>query len=144
MLAILMNIIGLIFIMVSLIYITKISRKEKDIYEQMMIIQDNVKDYSYTIENVINSFDDLIETSLSKVENIQGNKSHDFKEKEDDNPELKKDILEESSKPEDSSKALYEKIMDLKNIGLSNEEIAKKLNKGIREIEIIIKVWGNI
>ncbi len=153
MLGILMSIIGLICIVVSLIYINKISKKEKNIYEEMIMIQDNIKDYSFAIENTINSFDDLIGNSLNKIENIQENKIYNVQDrkkekknltKEETKQQFKKDILGKPSKSEDSTKALYEKIIDLKNIGLSNEEIAKKLNKGIREVEIIMKMWGNI
>lgn len=36
-----------------------------------------------------------------------------------------------------------EKVIELKNIGLTNEEIAKKLEKGIREVDIILKMNEN-
>ena len=36
-----------------------------------------------------------------------------------------------------------EKVIELKNIGLTNEEIAKKLGKGIREVDIILKMNKN-
>ena len=35
---------------------------------------------------------------------------------------------------------LSKKVFELKNIGMDNKEIAQKLNRGIREVEIIIKM----
>lgn len=153
MLGVLLNIIGLSCIIASFIYINKYFKKDKEMYEEMIIIYNNVKDYWTAIENTLDSFDELLETSLNKVDNLQKKNSNGAKFKESEKKCLnnvqnqqkyKKIIFENPNKIENEAKELYYKAIELKNIGLSNEEIAKKLNKGIREVEIIIKMWDNI
>ena len=122
-------------------------------YEEMIIIYNNVKDYWTAIENTLDSFDELLETSLNKVETLQkktlkriepNESGKNYLNDEQSQQKYKKIIFENPNKIENEAKELYYKAIELKNIGLSNEEIAKKLNKGIREVEIIIKMWDNI
>ena len=154
MLGILLSIIGLICIIISLIYINKISKKERDIYEEIVIIHSDVKEYSFIMEGILNNFDNLIETSLSKIEeipkspvnNIENEKPTKKQQlnKEENDQQFRRNLLNDDEGTEDFTNTLYREIIELKNIGLSNEEIAKKVNKGIREVEIITKMWGNI
>lgn len=153
MLGVLLNIIGLICIIISFIYINKYFKKDKEMYEEMIIIHNNVKDYWTAIENTLNSFDELLETSLNKIETLQkktlnGIKPNEVEKNylndEQNEQKYKKIIFENPNKIENETKELYCKVIELKNIGLSNEEIAKKLNKGIREVEIIIRMWDNV
>jgi hypothetical protein len=151
MLGVVLSVIGLICIIISLFYINKISKKEKDIYEEMKIIYTNIKDYSLTIENIINGFDTLIETSLNKMEVFQRNSVHNIKGKEvtkengnETNKLFEKNILDDTKMMENATNVVYKKIMALKDLGLSKEEIAKKLNIGVREVEIILKMGNNI
>lgn len=153
MLGVLLNIIGLVCIIVSFVYINKSSKEEKDMYEEMIIIHNNVKDYWIAIENTLDSFDDLIEISLNKVDTLQKETLNGIELKESgkeplnnvqNQQQLKKNVLENSNEIKNPTKELYYKVIELKNIGLSNEEIAKKLNKGVREVETIIKMWDNI
>ena len=149
MLAVLLNIIGLVFIIVSLGYVNKMLKEEKDIYEEMKLIQNNVKDYSLSIENTLDNFDDLIETSLNKVDTLKIQSLYDIESKKSSEEiqepqQFKKAVLEDINEMDNPAIEFYEEVINLKNIGLSNKEIARKLNKGIREVEIIIKMWENI
>ncbi|NMB08458.1 MAG: hypothetical protein GX981_08750 [Tissierellia bacterium] len=152
MLGIVLNIIGLIFVIISFIFIKTISKNEMNIYEEILIIEDNIKNYSLAIENILNNFDELLELSLGKLDSIDEQKKHkdntkDFEEKpiEKTNPynSKKKIIFKETSEETDSIENSYGKIIELKKIGLTNEEIAKKLNIGIREVEVFLKMWNN-
>lgn len=150
---ILLNITGLICIIISFVYINKFSKKDKDMYEEMIIIHNNVKDYWIAIEKTLDSFDDLLETSLDKVDNLQKKTLRDTETKElkrkplnnmENQQDFTKAIFEDSSIIENPTRGLYNRIIELKDIGLSNEQIAKKLHKGVREVEIITRMWTDI
>ncbi len=150
MLSIILNIIGLICIITSLVFIKKASKKEKDIYEEIILIHNNIKDYSIAIENIFASFDDLMESSLEKIASIEKYNVYDVSnwktEKNMKSAKSERIILEESSMPNISnipSKEPYKKVIELNKIGLPDDEIAKKLNMGIREVEIILKMGNN-
>lgn len=153
MLTIMLNIMGAICITVSIFYIMRINKKEKDIYSEIMVIYKDVKYYYKAIENTLKGFDDLIESSLNKFEGFQhfyyNHNEIDEMEKstpqeEDLNIMYESNVLENVSHSVTPNRELYEKVTELRSIGLSNKEIAKKLNKGVREIDIIIKMWGNL
>lgn len=152
MLSMILNIAGLLCIVVSLITINNISKEEKELYEEILLIYEDVKYCSSAMENIFSSFDDLIETSLNNLETYQ--KKHltimDKEYVERDNyssdnnlDQNEKNILDDSEE-DNSNKEINRKIFQLKKQGLSNEQIAKKLNKGIREVDIIIKMWSSI
>lgn len=152
MLTIILNIMGLFCIIISLICINKTAKREKELYEEIILIHRDVKYYSQAVEHIVNSFDELIDNSLNKIDNLQkqGTKSMDRDgtkreiyntnniEKED-----KTRLLNEYGKENYDNEDINNRIFELKKLGFSNEEIAKKLNKGIREVDIIIKMWSN-
>ena len=153
MLSIILNIVGLLCIVISLIIINNISKEEKELYEEILLIHEDVKYCSSAMENIFSSFDDLIETSLNNLETYQ--KKHltimDKEYVERDNyssdnnlDQNEKNILDDSKEDNISNKEINRRIFQLKEQGLSNEQIAKKLNKGIREVDIIIKMWSSI
>ncbi|HSH36709.1 DUF6115 domain-containing protein [Schnuerera sp.] len=146
MLSIVLNVIGLLCILISLILITKINKKEKDIYNEILVIHEDIKYYSHVIEDTLNNFDDLIETSLHKFTVLQKDRQKNVNKEElmKKTHENKNNLLDKSTNENIHNEELNRKIFQLKNLGLSNEEIAKKLNKGIREVDIIIKMWPNI
>ncbi|NLW22311.1 MAG: hypothetical protein GXY88_03495 [Tissierellia bacterium] len=141
MLSIFLNFFSIICIVIALVWIGRISKKEKDMYKEISIIYEDIKYYSKTVEDTINDFDDLISATLNRMEELQRNYTREYKGiKEKDNV----DNHSSDGNEVNSNKDLYKKIIEFKKMGLSNEEIAKKLNKGIREVEIIIRMWGNI
>ena len=152
MITIILNIIGLICILISLIFIKRNSKKEMDIYEEIILIYDNVRNYSIAIDNILSTFDDLMETSLKKIETmekdilndtIQKTQASEFTKNIQSYSKYSKIILEDPIANDRNKNNSYNKVLDLKKIGLSNEEIAKNLDMGIREVEIILKMWNN-
>ncbi|NLJ99358.1 MAG: hypothetical protein GX320_08875 [Tissierellia bacterium] len=147
MLSVLLNIVGLIFIALSLFFINKISQEEKDIYNEIRLIYNDIKDYSLAIDNTLDSFYELVQTNLKKIDNLNSKNriiEIDDKATNKKNKQINKIFEDNDEGFKDSSESLYREIISLREIGFSNEEIAKRLNKGVREVEIIIKMWGNI
>lgn len=143
---ILLNIIGITIIVLSLFFINRTLEHERELYEEIKLLYADIKDYSSSMENTLNDFYELVEVNLDKIEGLNKDSNTvdvfdeivDTKEESIDNIFVDRD--EESL---DSHEKLYRNIMRLKEIGLSKEEIAKKVNKGVREVEIIIKMWGH-
>ncbi|SHD77044.1 DUF6115 domain-containing protein [Schnuerera ultunensis] len=152
MLTIILNVIGLLCIIISLVCINRTLKREKELYEDIVLIHKDIKYYSQTVEYIVNSFDELIENSLNKMDSLQrqGTNSMDSDESKGGiysiNKTGEKDktsLLDESGEENNDNEDINIKVLELKELGLSNEEIAKKLNKGIREVDIIIKMWSN-
>lgn len=144
MITVILNIIGLACVIISLILIRKDFKSERDMYEEILLIHNNIMDYSTAIDNTLSNFDALMDASLKKMEIIENNNIS--KEPVADTRQFNqhsKIILEETIENNISANKSYKKILDLKEIGLSNEEIAKNLDMGIREVEIILKIWNN-
>jgi len=146
----LLNVVGIVIIIISIIVIYIINKKEKSIYSQISSMHDDVKYYYNSLENMINSFDDLVENSINKIEKIQDTFTDNNKREIKDNKAgfiskdilMQKNIINDSPK-EDVKDRVYKKIYELKKLGLSNKEIAQKLKIGIREVEIIINMMEN-
>jgi len=149
----LLNIIGIALILLSIIFIILTSRKEKNIYKEISKMHEDVKNYYDSLESVANDFDELIENSLNKVEKIQDNYIEIENRKTNGIVEelkpfstdvlVKKNIIGNNIKKE-TKDGIYEKIIELKKLGLSNREIAQKLKIGIREVEIIISMMEKL
>lgn len=152
MINILLNIIGLLCIVISLYYINRVTKRESNLYDEMVSIYKDIRYYSNTIEDTMRSFNDLIDVSLNKVENLQDIYLQEKKQiKVDETMQSNKNKidslsikLKDSNKIEIPNKEIFDKAVQLKENGLSNKEIAQKLNKGIREVEIILKMMKNI
>lgn len=56
---------------------------------------------------------------------------------------IQKELLKDHQAKATNDKSL-ERVIELKRQGFSSKEIARKLNKGIREVEIIIKMLENV
>ena len=80
----------------------------------------------------------------SKLEKIDNKKIVDNKKQVIPENLIGKSIINDNRKIdyEESLNSFHENIIELKTIGLTNEEIAKKLNKGIREVEIVLKMYN--
>lgn len=66
-----LNAIGIILIILSIIIIIRNSRKEQRIYEEISEMYDDVKYYYNSLGKAMISFDDLIEKSIDKIEKKQ-------------------------------------------------------------------------
>lgn len=154
MLNIFLNIMGLSLIIISIVLIKKTSDREIAIYEEILIIENNIKSYSAMIDNVLNNFDKLMDSSLDKLKAIEKQNIHNvntekikYESIEPKNMDLMKNKILAEEKVEDRNprdiNEFYSEIIKLSKIGLNSEEIARKLNVGIREVEIFLKIWDN-
>ncbi len=146
-----LNVVGIILIIISTVIIIKNSKKEQRMYEEISTIHDDVKYYYGSLEKIIDNFDELVEESINKMEEIQhksktitGDKANKNKDRH-----ILKDIYIPKQAFNDNIQAspkteAYEKVYELKKLGLSNKEIAQKLKIGIREVEIIINMMEKI
>ncbi|GFN36438.1 hypothetical protein [Tepidimicrobium xylanilyticum] len=151
--AITLNILGILFILASLMVINRTDKGEKEIYESIVSMHRDVKYYHGIMEDILTSFDELIEESLAKLDKLQ---SIDYqqlgriKSNEVCDIQLEEkmartnDGVKIPDKNEISFRELRKKIHQLNREGLSKEEIAKTLNKSVREIEVILKIWSDI
>lgn len=143
----LLNIIGIICILLSLIIINRTSNKEKNIYRDIIHKYSDIKYYYEHLNNMFNDFTQVVNTGLNKVESLQSSGMKEFlpKAKDEINSEyLIKNLSIKEPNKNDDNKNIMEKVIELRKQGMSEKEIAKSLNKGIREVEIIIKMLENI
>ncbi|HHV38656.1 MAG TPA: hypothetical protein GXX70_04065 [Tepidimicrobium sp.] len=146
MIGILLNIIGITIVVLSLFFISRTLQHERELYEEIKLLYADIKDYSSSMENTLNDFYELVEVNLDRIESLNkdNNTVNAFGKTADAKKESIDNIFVEGDEESlDSREELNRNIMRLKEVGLSNEEIAKKVNKGIREVEIIIKMWGH-
>ncbi|MCR2042742.1 DUF6115 domain-containing protein [Anaerosalibacter massiliensis] len=129
--------IGIILVIISFIYILKIEKEKDEKYNYIEEMYLEIKKYNNKSMEIMEEFEELVDLSISNIENTLEDKN-----KEKQSISNKKNNLFES-KNYLTEKSQIDKILELKKIGLTNEEIAKKLNKGIREIDIILKVNTN-
>lgn len=143
-----LNVIGIILIILSIIIIIRNSRKEQRIYEEIYEMYDDVKYYYNSLGKSKISFDDLIDKSIDKIE-----KKQDITETNtDEKPQMNDTSTAVSTiyipKNTDEKKLnkyhVYEKVFELKKMGLSNLEIAQKLEIGVREVEIILRMMEKV
>ncbi len=141
MLNIILNVIGVMLIIYS-IYIIKKDLKDNEYkVEELSSIEKNTKKYYEHTEDIVSSFDKLVDLKLDKInfeDNFYQEKNQMYKEDENIEPEKDMDQLETNSANLSEDKR---KIIELLKLGLTSEEIAKKLKKGIREIDIVIKMY---
>lgn len=160
-----MILIGVIFILISIVFLASHAKKEKAIYDEILEKYNDIKEYSNTIEQIVDNLDKLIDSFLTRYNNspkdiVKSGPIIDYKSDENESKSLsvtsnyEKDIQideridEIKSKEEDPiedekedvKEDINKTIINLKKQGLSNQEIAKKLSKGIREIDIITKM----
>lgn len=144
MITITLNIIGLILIIYSISIIKKdLSNKEKT-KDDLSLMEKRIKEYYNLTEEIVEEFDEIIDSKLEMIYkendiiNTNPSKIHNTNSEED--TPLTNNKVNNNNK---DTNLFYNKVIELKRIGLTNEEIAKKLNKGIREVEIILKMYVN-
>lgn len=133
MLNLILNVIGIILVLYSLYFIRKDILEEKNNKSKTIDMPDydNNRDFIEGFEEVINSKIQETETDENNEEEIMNRTSENINEiiKEKDITALNDDI-----------NPLHKKILELRSLGLSSEDIAKKLGRGIREIDIVLKI----
>ncbi|NLJ79171.1 MAG: hypothetical protein GX329_07395 [Tissierellia bacterium] len=147
MVGILLNVIGIIIMGLSLLFIKRTLQHEREIYGEVELIHSEIKDYAIAMGDILNDFYELTESNLDRIENLDiDNSIMDIEPDRNDGGEeqdMSSIFIDSDRESPDLQQALYDDIISLSKIGLSNEEIAKKVNRGIREVEIIIKIWGD-
>lgn len=144
MLNIILNIIGITLVLYSIYIIKRDMSKKKVIeakkptkpYDEPM--DDLVKEYYESIGQVSEDFDFIMDDKIQALNYEDIDSQEESEEKiMDINPIIKD---ERTIAKDEHINPLHKKIMELEYIGLSNEEIAKKLGRSIREIDIVLKV----
>lgn len=143
MLIVILNIIGLILILFSIYIIRKDFSSEKALIDDLNKVEESVKEYYDLTEEIIENFDEMIDNKLEMMNSDKNPKNNvqilNLDKNSGDNVihEIKSNSYPTYINPN------HKKILELQSIGLTENEIAKKLNKGIREIEIVLKIYGN-
>ncbi|HHV47123.1 MAG TPA: hypothetical protein GXX53_09580 [Tissierellia bacterium] len=144
----LLNVIGIICIIISLIILNRTTKNEKNIYEDMLSKYSDIKYYYEYLDNILNDFNEIVNKGISRVESLNisepeltYNNGNEEMKNEYSNKDLATMITIEES---NNDNEIMQKIIELKKQGMSEKEIAKLLNRGIREVEIIIKMLENI
>lgn len=132
MLNILLNIIGIILVLYSIIIIKKDNQVK--LTDNKTFKEDIDKNNYYEFNNETSEdFDLLMDSKVqSKLENDQLQINNTV------TPIIKNQMI---NSLDDNMNPLHKKIMELKSIGLDNSEIAKKMGKGVREIDIILNIY---
>lgn len=132
MISIILNTIGSILIIYSIYIIRKDLVNNKNNNDNLNSIEERVKEYYNLTENMVEEFSEVIHSKLEIIntENVQRVERQLYN-------------IEEDSLNNFNINPIHSKIIELEGIGLTKEEIARKLNKGIREIEIILKMYEN-
>lgn len=140
MLSIILNIIGLIFILFGIVVISKDLSKNKRDVDELNIVKEKVKEYYKLTEGTIENFYEVIEEKMDEI-NLGETKNLDNQINQS-----KKEIKIFANNHLDANNnldQLHNKVLQLYELGLNGEEIAKKLNKSKREIEIILRIYND-
>lgn len=125
--------VGIILVTVSIFIIYQKGEDEKAIYIEIQNLHEEIIDYVEIMEDILKDLDILIDNSLKKIEEV-----NEYEAKLDDDKNTKPIFFYD----ENNSNLLDEEVVNLAKHGYSKKEIAKKLNKGRREIDIILKMYN--
>lgn len=149
MLGTLLTIIGIAIIFVSLILIRTQNESEIKMYNEIVYKHKEIKEYTHTMENIIDNLDYMIDDFFSKVDSFEKKLIHKDKDtsynrynKEDSNLEDKELSSSYELKTKDNND-MKSKILHYDSIGMKPSEIAKEMGKGVREVEILLKMYKN-
>lgn len=141
MLSKILNIFGLVLVIYAINIIKKDLSNKKSIVNDLDIIEDRVKKYYLLTEKSIENFHEIIDDKLEIINN------KNIEDPIDNTSDLSPNNNSMNISGSDSVKLalnpFHSKILELSSIGLTNDEIAKKLNKGKKEIEIILKIYND-
>lgn len=129
---------GIVCIIISLIMINRQNNREKMYYENILKKCEDINEYYKVTSKANNEIYNLIEMIFEKMETNEDEIYKDYH-----NIDCFDKYAQSSNtnkENEDIQDSLITKVLNLKNMGYNNMEIAKKLNRGIREIDIILKM----
>lgn len=126
--------IGILLVIISFTYIIREEKRKDKKYKYIEEMYLDIKKHEEMSMKIMEEFEMLVNSSIDKIdnkfENLNDNEQYRTKEEEY--------LFKEDKYTEENEEIA--KIFELKNIGLTNKEIAKKLNRGVREIDIILKM----
>lgn len=126
--------IGILLVIISFTYIIREEKRKDKKYKYIEEMYLDIKKHEEMSIKIMEEFEMLVNSSIDKIENkfenLNDNEQYRTKEEEY--------LFKEDKYTEENEEIA--KIFELKNIGLTNKEIAKKLNRGVREIDIILKM----
>ncbi|NMH74895.1 hypothetical protein HF078_17585 [Bacillus sp. RO2] len=141
--------LAIFFIILLFIKISKVQQLEQEYRTLLQEAEDTITSYVLELKEENNSF--LQKLSKSNPEKPQLDKQENFDTREDEITEADlKDLLTQENVREDDIETLNaerpfeewnykDQVKHLSEKGLSSSEIAKKLNKGKTEIELLLK-----
>ena len=146
MLNIILNIVGITLVLYSIFIIKKdisIKKSKKNQIINSEFIEDEIynEEYYQIDKKMDNNFDSIISNKIkvsdSKTEEIK-NEVKFYETYKKTTPIVKDNRLNSGV---NKINPLHKKVIELESLGLTNEEIAKNMGKGIREIDIILKIY---
>lgn len=142
MLSITLNVIGIVLIIYSVYIIKKDFLRERIKFEESNIVKETMENNHNSTSKITSDFNKLIDYKIKET-NYEAKRDIDLPEMKNINDSNLNDSNLNTTDIEVNKEInpMYEKVIDLLKIGLTKEEIAKKTNKGIREVEIIIKMY---
>lgn len=139
MINIILNIIGILLIIYSISVISKDTKNENNKINELDLIEGRVKEYYNLTEDIIENFDEIID---SKLEMLNKDNKEIYKIQLPLEKDIVNSLINHEAPNDNSINSFHKKVIELFSLGLTNEEIAKKFNKGIREIDMIFKIYN--
>ncbi|WP_132995880.1 DUF6115 domain-containing protein [Sporanaerobacter acetigenes] len=135
-------IIGIFLVIISLIYIKKINKGEEERYNEIVGMYSDINEYRRYSTELMDNIESLVDSTIVKINN--NSEKVKYIDIDDHEVEEKNKInLFNVSDKFNNNEDLTEKVLALNGIGLNNKEIAQKLGRGVREIDIILNMNEN-
>lgn len=145
MLNIILNIVGITLILYSIFIIKKDISVKKNNLDNIVhtdFLEEELynEEYYQINEEIVKNFGLLIDDKIHFSDLEKDQTKDEVKSYETD--KIIVPIIKDHRKisTNDKLNPLHKKVMELKSLGLTHEEIARKMGKGIREIDIILKI----
>lgn len=119
--------LGVLLIIISIILIIKYKNDENIKMMKINEIYSEIDEYSNTLNDIIINLEDLV-----------GNDNKNYQNNNSQKKELDNIIINKNKNSK--QKNIKEEMLSLYKNGKTSDEIAKMLNKGKREVEIILKL----
>ncbi|KNF08843.1 hypothetical protein CLPU_5c01500 [Gottschalkia purinilytica] len=129
--------LGVILIIVSIILLSIHGTSDEKHLNDVETMKDQ-REYKNVENEQDHSFEEIFDIENVNIENQKNiKKGLSYSEEKGNNKKTKDKIVYQNKKLE---KDIFNEIMELSRKGMNSQQIAKKLNKGIREVDIILKI----
>ena len=72
------NIIGILLIIISIYFIRKDLKYDNNVIDEINLIEDRVKEYYNLTEEIVESFDEIVDAKLTMLNKNKANKNKDI------------------------------------------------------------------